>query len=143
VLHRYLEDFRSFVMALAALAGERAATFFQVAAPVVDAAMQLQARTAKGDAEEEEEVAGSNPGGGGGSGGGASRGADADNGFEANFDDAPPAAALPPATPTAPAAATATTAAGGAPPPSSSVGLYKLNSVVPRLESAWFQPLNL
>ena len=36
-------DFASFVTALAAIAGERRLTFFQVAAPVVDAAMRARA----------------------------------------------------------------------------------------------------
>lgn len=86
-------DFRSFVTALAALAGERGATFFQVAAPVVDAAMQLQARKGK------DEAAVTSPGEGG-------EGADktSDEGFEANFDDAPPP---PPAAAAAPGGAVA------------------------------------
>ena len=43
-------DFASFVTALAAVAGERRLTFFQVAAPVVDAAMR--ARAARGKEKE-------------------------------------------------------------------------------------------
>ena len=43
-------DFASFVTALAAIAGERRLTFFQVAAPVVDAAMR--ARAARGKEKE-------------------------------------------------------------------------------------------
>ena len=96
-------DFRSFVMALAALAGERSATFFQVAAPVVDAAMQLQARRASTTTKGGDEEEGAGGGGGGSSGGG---GGGDEGGFEANFDNAPPPAAAPPPA-TAPAAAPA------------------------------------
>ena len=105
-------DFRSFVMALAALAGERSATFFQVAAPVVDAAMQLQARRASTTTKsgDEEEGAGAGAGGSSGGGGGGDEG-----GFEANFDDAPPPAAAPP-----PATAAAAAAAAAAAPPAAS-----------------------